>query len=157
MTSTQITPLGKLFGLLTKKYIGIISHKLKHLDIDRHFYAIYLISKSPEPFTQKAMAEQLSVDKATMVRIADYLSNAGYINRKLNPNDRREQFLDLTKKGKNISVEIIRAFEDTDALFLEGVMKGDQQNFIEELHAVFQFVEPIDSDQVKLNYKKLES
>jgi DNA-binding MarR family transcriptional regulator len=156
MEESTVAPLGKLFGLMTKKYIGIVTRQLKHLDIERHFYVIYLIANAEKPYSQKEMAAQLMVDKATMVRIVDYLSNANYIKRFVNENDRREHFLVLTEKGLFKSKEIIEAFEMTDRFFLEGAGQSCPE-FLATLQQVWKHVEPLDAEVVKLNYKKIDS
>ena len=42
----QITPLVKLFALLTKQYLSILGTKLSDLPIDRYFYAFWVISNN---------------------------------------------------------------------------------------------------------------
>ena len=39
------------------------------------------------------------LDKTAMVKVMDALILLGYIEKKINPRDRREHFVSLTKKG----------------------------------------------------------
>jgi len=108
-TATE-TPLGKTFAVLTKYYVGALSAKLAHLDLDRHFYLLHCIAVSDEPLTQSQLSDIILQDKSAMVRIIDYLVERGYVKRIQNPSDRREYFIALTPKAKAIVPEINAAF-----------------------------------------------
>ncbi|MDZ7847284.1 MAG: hypothetical protein U5L96_11190 [Owenweeksia sp.] len=55
-----------------------------------------------------------------MVRIVDYLHKANLVQRKENPDDRREHLLKATHKGRNSIPTIRQAMLATNELSLEG-------------------------------------
>ncbi|MCH8555393.1 MAG: MarR family winged helix-turn-helix transcriptional regulator, partial [Schleiferiaceae bacterium] len=157
MMESYEVPIGKLFGQLTKRYIGIITKQLDGLDAERYFYAIYVIGKSDKCLTQNDLSEHLHVDKATIVRIVDYLSARDYIYRDQNPADRRQYFLRLTHKGEQELPKIAAAFAAADAHCLSALHGDEQQTFLENLHKVVAQLSSVDADAVKLNFTRIRS
>lgn len=125
-------PLGKLFALLTKWYVGAVTAKLNHLPIERHFYVLTVIDGMKGAVTQKELAEMVFTDKASMVRILDYLTEHGMIERVTDPNDRRAYRLRTTAKGKKAVPVIRNAFAEVNSAALEG-LSGDE---IAKAHAM---------------------
>lgn len=147
-------PLGKSFALITKAYIGAISSRLSHLDIERHFYLLYRIGTATEPLTQKDLGEIINQDKSAMVRIIDYLSDFGYVRRKQNPQDRREYFIVLTTKGEEVIPEIKSAFSFVDDAALQSLNKEDRAYLDKVLQSVYENLNQLPAQDVKLDYKK---
>lgn len=155
--SLQRVHLGKVFGQLTKRYIGVLTGQLTDLDIERYFYVIHLIATSERPLTQKELTCLLHVDKASMVRISDYLEHYGYIERTVNPDDRREQFLVLTSKGEDVKTTISDAFEHTDEIMLAPLKAEERSMFIDQLVKVLHHAEQLEVDPVHLEFTKEKS
>ena len=61
---------------------------------------------------QQYICNNLAIDKTAMVKVIDYLIKVGFVDRNVNPDDRREHFIVLTKKGLKQTAEIVKAFED---------------------------------------------
>src|SRR5690554_1559420 len=89
----QITPLGKLFAILTKQYLSILGSKLNDLPIDRYYFAFWSISNNDGAITSKRLAEILQTDKVLVVRIIKYLTENKFIERIQHPNDKRSFLL----------------------------------------------------------------
>src|SRR5215471_9204120 len=87
--------LGRLMLKTARKYIGVLSRNLSHIDIERYFSIIVLLEQSDKPMTQKELAGFLGVDKVTIVRMIDYLTDKNMLERKVNSHDRRERLLEL--------------------------------------------------------------
>ncbi len=149
-------PIGRLFSQLTKRYIGIVTHQLAHLPIERYYYVVYVLAHADGALTQKALGDQLGVDKASMVRIVDYLGKHNYLTRTVNPNDRREQLLTLTPAGKKAAGEIGKAFKLADDFCLDGLAPACRENFIGSLETVVGRLCDVEADQVLLNYKRIK-
>jgi DNA-binding MarR family transcriptional regulator len=146
--------LGKVFGQLTKRYIGVVTGQLTDLDIERYFYVIHLIATSEQRLTQKELTCLLHVDKASMVRISDYLEQHGYLERMVNPHDRREQFLVLTAKGEAVKQTIADAFARTDEIMLAPLKACERAMFIEQLLKVMHHADLLNVDNVHLEFTK---
>ena len=112
--------LGRSFGYLTKQYIGTLSAKLEGVPVQRYYYPLYIIGKSSGKICQQQLADQLLMDKVSIVRILNALTEDGYIERKVNPEDRREHLLHITKKGKPWVKSIENSLKETDAQFPDG-------------------------------------
>lgn len=124
-----IQPLGRMLSVLGKGYLHLLRARLKHLDIDRNYYALVLIAIQDGDITQQELAIKLDTDKVSIVRVVDYLSEKGYINRTRKADDRRKHSLKLTDKAKDALPEIRKSFHDINEMVLEG-LSGKQ---IEEL------------------------
>lgn len=146
-------PLGKTFATLTKLYIGAISEQLKHLDIERYYYVLLVISENNE-ITQKQLGEAIGHDKATMVRVVDYLQKKKYVKRKQNAADRRAHFITLTDKAEKIILDIKNAFEYVDRIALQS-LKTDQVKVLKQfLSDLESNLISIPATEVKLNFKR---
>lgn len=156
MDQTKL-PLVTLFAQITKQYIGAISERLSHFDIDRHFYLMYLIHISKEPLTQKELGNLLQQDKSAMVRIIDYLSEKGYVNRRQNPDDRRAFFVTLTAKAEESMPEIIEVFKSVDMASLDGLNAAQRQMLDEVLVKMLDNLNNQPMTPVKLDYKRTAS
>lgn len=126
-------PLGRLFGLLTKQYIGFLAFKMKDTPIERYFFPFYLIAQQSGKISQQELANQLFTDKVSIVRVLDSLTQEGLIERKTNPNDRRQHLLNVTEKGSPW-IEIVKeALIECDAHFFHFLSEKERTNFLANL------------------------
>lgn len=156
MPTTEETyePLGVVFALLTKHYIGAVSEKLKHLEIERYWYVILKIHEQKKPITQKELGILISLDKSYMVRIIDYLTKKNYVVRKQNQADRREYFIELTANAKKAIPDIKAAFESINLSALSGISK-DQLTCLEHcLNTIDSNLQNLPSTSININFKK---
>ncbi|TVR76965.1 MAG: MarR family transcriptional regulator [Chitinophagaceae bacterium] len=157
LQSKNITPLGINLMLLAKKYVGIIVSKLSHLDIERHFYILVVIDASTKPITQKDLADLFSIDKAAVVGIVDYLSDAGYIERNVNPKDRRQHIITLTKKAEKALPDIYNVYREVNSLAFNGMKKSEIDTFYKALENICSNFSTVETDNFYLDFKKLKS
>lgn len=101
-------PLGKHLGVITRLYVGALSRRLDHLDLERHYSILILLEKNEQGCTQQYISNYLKVDKASMVRITDILAKKGYIKKQKSKVDRREHQICLTEKAKTSCLKYIR-------------------------------------------------
>ena len=71
--SSNFLPLGKVFGFLTKKYIGIVSEKMRTTPIADNYFALLTIGLNSGKISQQELADHLLTDKVSLVRILDSL------------------------------------------------------------------------------------
>ena len=95
--------IGRMFQVM-------LQDDLKHLDIDRSFYPLLLI-ESGNGITQQELADKLLCDKVQVVRIVDYLSSNGYVERIQNPTDKRKYELTITEKARLALPEIKKTLD----------------------------------------------
>ena len=131
------TPVGHITGNIHRMFLAILNKNLAHLDIERYYLPIMLIEAGEGSLTQQELAEKLSCDKVHVVRIIDYLSENGYVQRVQNSHDRRKYGLVITEKARNVLPDIQKAFQKTNALVLNNL----STNQISELYATLKIIE----------------
>jgi DNA-binding MarR family transcriptional regulator len=95
---------------------------------------ILLAARSEKPVTQKQIARHLALNENVLVLLLDRLEKSGHVRRVRNPENRREQFVRLTPKGKTASQRVLSAkakfyrtvFAPLDDGFLEALFKAAQ-------------------------------
>jgi len=122
-------PVERIMGKISKISQSIVQGNLSHLDIDRSFYPLLLIDAG-NGITQQELARELSCDKVQVVRIIDYLSSNGYVERIPNKNDKRKYDLSVTDKARKVIPDIKKAFDDLSFITLKGLtMKQKDELF----------------------------
>lgn len=147
---------GKKLASLTKAYAGIFSNQLSDLSINRNYYALAILWSQKKAINQKQLSELLEKDKVSVVRIVDHLSAHGMVERKINPTDRREQFIVLTEKGKSVGKRAMRALRKTDEILFANFSDDERDTFIRLLNQVHDNFGSVQRDTYDLNFKKLK-
>jgi MarR family transcriptional regulator, transcriptional regulator for hemolysin len=129
ITLKTVHPLGRSLSVIGRSYLHVLNKKLKHLDIERNYYALLLIEKAEGKITQQELAWLLDIDKVSMLRSIDYLSEKGYVDRIKNMDDRRKYSLVLTKKARKAIPEITKSFNDINEIALKGIKQSQINQF----------------------------
>lgn len=135
-------PLGRVFGELAKAFAGTFSERLDHLPIKRYHYALVVINAHDGDLSQTTLGHEMYLDKASVVRMLDYLESEGCIVRKQNPTDRRAHLLELTPKALDMIPEIIKAVKDTNKMCLEKAREAGIEDFNEVLNQMRECLVP---------------
>ncbi len=122
-------PLGLKFNTLFKVYYSQVEANLNTLDFDRYFYALSLICKHKET-TQQCLANCLQVDKATMVRVIDYLTQKDLVKREPHKEDRRAYVLKPTAKALKALPSIETAFSQLNKTAFKGFTAEEKKDFL---------------------------
>lgn len=117
-------PIGRKMDKIGKMYQGKLQEALSHLDIDRSFYPLLLI-EAGNGITQQELADKLLCDKVQVVRIINYLSSNGYVERIQNQSDKRKYELAVTEKAQLHLPHIKNAIESTSIMAFKG-LSGSQ-------------------------------
>ncbi len=151
---TQEWPLGRFFSFLTKQYIGKLTLSLEHTPVERYYFPLYLIGKNNGLISQQELADQLLMDKVSMVRIVDALQKDGFVERKTNPEDRRERRLHITKKAEPWIHEIEQGIKETNEYFLNLLDPDLRPKFELILTDLIAKTQEIPADQFEFFYPK---
>ena len=127
---TKDSPLSLMFNMLFKKYYHAAEQQLIGAELDRYFYVLGLICKH-EKITQQCLANCLQIDKATMVRVIDYLTDKGLVKRTPHSEDRRAYIISPTTKGLKIAPKIEATFSQLNKLAFNGFSAEEKKMFIE--------------------------
>ncbi len=150
-------PLAVYFAYLTKQYIGAVSKKLKHLDINRYFFTLITIYEHQPEITQQQLADKLQTDKVTTFRVVDHFCRVGYVRREVNPEDRRSMYLYLTPKGMKAIPEIKKAYANLNTVCLVGIDEHEKETFYKVLGRIIENIEKEPKVSIKINYKQEKS
>ena len=129
-------PVGRIMKKISMLSQTYLQENLTELDIKRSFYPILLI-ESGNGITQQELAGKLSCDKVQVVRIIDYLSSHGYVERIQNRTDKRKYELSITEKAKKVIPNIRKVFEEIAVDSLKGLSEN-QRN---ELYTMLTMIE----------------
>ena len=94
------------------------------LTIDQ-FVFLFAIYEKKEEVIQKDMAEVLGKDQSSILRIVDNLEKKELIRRVVDNNDRRKNFLMVTKKGENVIDQYLKIESQLSDKLFDGLSKSD--------------------------------
>ena len=140
-------PLGKLCSMVTKPYFGALILKTEALGIEKNFSVLILIEQK-QNCTQQFISDTLQIDKVSMVKIIDGFSGDGLVERKQNPKDRREYFIELTAKGRKVLPKIHKAIKELNDVAFKGLSTKEQKTFYTTLAKVGENVKDFPSAHI---------
>lgn len=146
-------PLGYRMSVLAKTYFGAILNNLEDLDLDKHFFMLKIIG-SHDLITQQCLANCLDIDKASIVRMIDYLSEKGLVTRETNPNDRREHIIKPTRKGKRYATRIHEAYLALNNDAFAGFTKAERKAYLEMSSRLLINLKALPAKDYELTYTK---
>lgn len=150
----QSLPFGRSLAVLAKTYFGALTKKLEHLEVERHYSVLIFIERAQSGCTQQCICDCLKIDKVTMVGTLDYLLSKKFIRKSVNPNDRREHFIELTPKAKKVLPEIHAAIMELNESAFKGLSKQQQKELYQCIHQIQSNLDPLPSQKIYINYKK---
>lgn len=131
-----LQPLGRILSITGKNYLRALNVKLAHLDLDRNYYALLLIGSAEREITQQELADLLEIDKVSMLRSIDYLSEKGYVNRVKIDTDRRKYSLELTAKARKALPEIERSYVELNKIAFNGISDAQIDDLLSKLKTI---------------------
>ncbi|MDP9843880.1 MarR family winged helix-turn-helix transcriptional regulator [Streptosporangium lutulentum] len=81
------------------------------------------------PQRQKALAERLAIDRTVLVYLIDDLVEAGLVERRLDPQDRRARRIVATERGRRVLAEAETRVSAAEERILDGISPADQAAF----------------------------
>ena len=82
------------------------------------------------------LGERVSLDSSTLTGIIDRLEKTGYVERKMNPEDRRSILIFLTDKAREVGPQILEFADELDAKLRQTSSKDDMETFERVLRAL---------------------
>ena len=129
-------PIGRKMDKIARMFWFKLNNQLSHLDINRSLYPLLLI-EAGNGITQQELANKLLCDKEQVVRIIDYLSYNGYVERVQSKTDKRKYELTITNKARLVLPDIINAIGQATSCALNGLSTDN----IEELYKTLSVIE----------------
>jgi MarR family transcriptional regulator for hemolysin len=99
-----------------------LDKRLKHLGIGQSgWMTIAMVAKTPEPLSQRALADLVGVEGPSMVSMLDRLERDGFVTRAPCTTDRRVKLVQLTAAGAKVYDEVHKEGTAIRATLLEGL------------------------------------
>jgi DNA-binding MarR family transcriptional regulator len=94
------------------------------------------------PSAQQALVELLGIDATNLVAVLNGLEDAGLIERRRDPADRRRAIIELSPKGEHVLAELDRALREIDDEILAALTTAQRETLngllaqaVEHIHA----------------------
>ena len=91
-------------------------------------------------YNQLQLGQEMSIDKASMVKFIDGLEEQGLVQRKTDPNDRRAKLLTLTAKGRTLQKKILEQHKKIEASILKDFNKQEVEALRELMPRVLEAI-----------------
>lgn len=136
--STSSDELARLLPTAMRSVIRLIAVEMdKHdvgLRVPQYGVLDFLLSNSQA--VQTDLANHFLKDKSVMLRQLDDMEEAGWIERQMDPNDRRRKNLVVTKAGMELYRKVSRMREKVFTTMLDGVSEKELGACLKVLHAM---------------------
>jgi MarR family transcriptional regulator, transcriptional regulator for hemolysin len=131
---------GNLGWLLTQAHFNLISEvsaALEPLGVSNRGYHVLATARTGE-YTQKELAEQIGLDKTTMVVTVDELEEKGLAERTPSGTDRRARVISVTKAGERKVAQGQKIIDRIQSDVLESLPAKERKVFLEALGSLVQ-------------------
>ncbi|GAA5187282.1 hypothetical protein GCM10023322_35320 [Rugosimonospora acidiphila] len=81
------------------------------------------------PPTQSALAERVAIDRTILTYLIDDLAEAGLVERRLDPNDRRARRVVATERGRSVLAEAQSRVSAVEDRLLAGISPTERDQF----------------------------
>ena len=119
--------LGTTIFLATKSMERAAEYRIKNeLDLTSSQWKVILALNYFNGISQKELASKIFVDGSTLVPVIDKMENNGLVERKPDPNDRRNNLIFLTKKSESTIDSITEIVLQLRKEFFKGISQKEQ-------------------------------
>ena len=126
-------PLGMVVIKMLKPMFRVLEFRAsKQTDIKltmAQFGLLFAISEEKEEVILKDIAEKMGKDKSAILRMIDLLEKKELVRRVVDLNDRRKNYLMVTKKCERLIAEFRNIELELNSELLEGISDADIQTF----------------------------
>ncbi|MGH2846687.1 MAG: MarR family winged helix-turn-helix transcriptional regulator [Thermoleophilaceae bacterium] len=119
--------LGFLLGRTHQAHRSIAERALASIGIGVKEFGALSVLVEEGPLSQQRLGERQGVDRTTMVAVVDGLERSGLVERRRNPDDRREYSLHPTPAGRRVLRRANQAAERAEDEFLSRIPAADRR------------------------------
>jgi MarR family transcriptional regulator, transcriptional regulator for hemolysin len=96
---------------------------------------LLIVGRLGEPVRQVALAEMISIEGPSLVRLLDQLCAANLVRRDEDPDDRRAKMISLTDEGRAVTAVVEKDLNGLRAEVLKGFTRSELEIALRVLHA----------------------
>lgn len=113
--------LGFIANRLVKSFLKVLDHKLADFNLTGAQFCVLTKLFEEEGLTQTQLAHRLYIESPTLVRTLDRLEEAGLIERRRVPEDRRAFHIFLTEKGRGMKDILLKKGREVHEIAIKGM------------------------------------
>ena len=112
--------VGKHISIAYKFALIFFKNRMAELGLHQSHHSVLITLYKEQGISQEKLSRKLNVDKATVTRSIKKLLEDGFVERRLDKDDKRSYLLYVTEKGEEIRPDIEAMFREWNDIVLEG-------------------------------------
>lgn len=119
---------GYRFGMLQRLSVSLVRDDIKQLGIQPSqvpFLAALLSDDRPQ--TQDELAVRFLIDRGATARALEQLEMAGFVERRINPDNRRQKLVTATSRARGIAGDFFHILRSASDVFVKGFSEDERQ------------------------------
>jgi DNA-binding MarR family transcriptional regulator len=133
LPDTLASRLGYLLKHAQQRLVAAASPVMAPFGIDGRELAVLTVLAARSPLSQQEAAEEMGIDRTTMVSLVDALEAKGLVERHRSPDDRRKNIIELTAAGRDCLRDAGRARDEVEREFLAPLGDTLSRHFVRAL------------------------
>ena len=125
--------LGWSLGVLSRSYVKAVSATFAEVPGGPRGYQVLAAAARDEHGSQLALAQHLGVDRTVMTYLLDSLAEAGLIERRPDPADRRARRIVATPRGRVLLDELGERLREAEDQVLAGLGEAEDRQVFRAL------------------------
>ena len=128
-TAAPGADLGWCLAVVLRRWTELAEEAVAGVPHGTRGYQILSVVGHHEPPTQSGLAKHLRIDKTVMPYVIDALEEAGLVERRIDPADRRVRRIALTAQGQTVLGELETRVRAAEAAVFEDVPDDARREF----------------------------
>jgi len=133
--------LGFIANRLVKAFLKLLDYKLENFNLTGAQFCVMTKLFEEEGLTQTQLAHRLYIESPTLVRTLDRLEEAGLIERRRVPSDRRAFHIFLTEKGHELKDILMQKGHEVHEIAVKGLSEQEIEMLKDLLFQLWQNLE----------------
>lgn len=133
---TSLKEIGEMMHEVIRVFRKLISEQSEIKITMEQFGLLHAISQKTEDVIQKDMAEIMGKDKSAILRVIDSLEKKQLVRRVVDKNDRRKNYLMVTKKGELVLKQYLKINMELIDLLEQGLTNSDINTFFKVINHI---------------------
>src|SRR5689334_24975842 len=126
---TLSSDLGWALGVMSRFYVKAAAATFAEVPGGSRGYQVLAASARDEHGSQLALAQHLGVDRTVMTYLLDSLAEAGLVERRPDPADRRARRIVATTRGRDLLDGLGKRLREAEDQVLAGLDDEDKKSF----------------------------